>query len=58
MNAILKLYGAVVCKFRGHMRGVEDKSAQTRSDMRVFRCPRCHATWTRKVTRKTTEVTK
>lgn len=36
------------CKFAGHLRGKLDKALTTQTE-KVFRCPRCRSTWTRKV---------
>ncbi len=42
MNYLISLY----CRWKGHRRG---KLLRTEGNVRVFGCPRCKATWTRKV---------
>jgi len=61
----MKLIGAILCKLTGHKRGRRiTKSSVAGTDMAndvyiaecgghiIMRCPRCHATWTRKVKQK------
>lgn len=36
------------CKFAGHLRGKLDKTLTTQAE-KVYRCPRCSSTWSRKV---------
>lgn len=38
----------IKCRFAGHLRGKRDKALTSQTEV-VYRCPRCTATWSRKV---------
>lgn len=48
MNKIRKMWSGLVCRISGHKRGKRAES-QLIVGMTVFYCPRCQATWMRKV---------
>ncbi len=46
------MYRKLVCRLLGHNRGVRIGQANVGGSLpqaAMFECPRCHATWTRKV---------
>lgn len=51
MLAILKAYGAVVCRFRGHMRGIRIRNPDRTLTDRL-ECPRCKAQWERPIAKR------
>ena len=61
LNKLLLTFGGFVCALKGHRRGkLVDVTYDTGADgrplhtigLRFFRCPRCGATWERKVSAK------
>jgi hypothetical protein len=42
----MKLIGRLICAVKGHKRG---KWVDQGIEWKKYRCPRCHATWSRKV---------
>ena len=52
------ILGSLICKWKGHKRGklIETRLilAGAHGKERDYRCPRCGATWTRKVKAKAT----
>lgn len=54
------MFGKLICRFRGHLRGklVKRESLDKRAEQELesryrahYACPRCGATWTRKIKR-------
>lgn len=43
------LRARLACSLRGHKRGKLDKELSTQA-AKVYRCPRCSETWSRKIT--------
>jgi DNA-directed RNA polymerase subunit RPC12/RpoP len=41
----------IKCWFGGHQRGKRDAALSTQTE-KVYRCPRCSSTWSRKVSAK------
>lgn len=48
------IFGRIICYFYGHKRGraLEVTAAEMAENVRGFRCPRCGAQWTRKVSQR------
>ena len=48
------MFGKLICFFKGHKRRVLDllMSVGEKHHVNLYRCPRCHATWTRKIKAK------
>ena len=49
MNLLRIWLGKLICKWRGHKRGVRvPRNELANQEWQTFRCGRCGATWTRK----------
>ena len=53
-SAIKLRIGSLICTWYGHQRGkcihaITDPSQKPRIDQRKYQCPRCGATWIRKI---------
>jgi hypothetical protein len=47
------MFGKLICRFRGHLRGKRvPRIDEANQDWQTFRCVRCGAEWTRKVTKR------
>lgn len=53
----MNIFARIACFFQGHKRGVRISHGQQPGELTTFECPRCKATWTRKVRPATTTST-